>query len=60
MEVLPRVESREPCKEEGAIVAQKVVFDEVTEEQEEIVEHYTWKIRRSKGTAAPWWYFTIL
>lgn len=48
------MESREPCKEEGAIVTQKVVFDEVTEEQEEIVELYTWKIRRSKGTAAPW------
>lgn len=41
-------------KEEGAIVTQKVVFDEVMEEQEEIAEHHTWKIRRSKGTTAPW------
>ena len=48
------LESREPCKEDGAIVTQKVAFDEVTEEQEETAEHYTWKIRRSTGTAAPW------
>ena len=49
------LEGREPCKEEGAIVKQMVVSDEVTEEQEEISEHCTWKMGRSKAAAARQW-----